>query len=132
MRSVLLILLAATVAGCTNPLNPAAVAGIWTEDFTIPGNFRQMGITNDGSELAGTGNFCGEAGPCGEFTVSGSVVDNEVRLDFRYTNGVIRHFVGHVKFDTLQGLETGDIPSLPPGPPAAAVTFRRAPPIGFL
>jgi hypothetical protein len=121
-------MLAVVAAGCSNPLAPRAVAGTWAEDISIPGSFRHLVIGANGSALMGTGNFCGEAGPCGTFTISGSVVDNEVRLDFAYPDGVSGHFVGHMEFDKLSGLETtGAKFSLPPaGTTAYPVTYRRA------
>jgi hypothetical protein len=111
------------LAGCSNPMSPRQLVGSWDEAFNIPGSFRHMMLdTSTASELFGGGNFCGEAGPCGTFTVSGSTDGDAVHLQFSYSDGTTDQFDGVlINPATLKGVET----SKTPGSPARNVTFQR-------
>ena len=123
MRSVSLVLVAIAIAGCSNPISPQQLVGRWDEAFNIPGSFRHMTLdTSTASELFGGGDFCGEAGPCGTFTITGSTAGDAVHLEFSYSNGTTDKFDGRlINLGTLRGVET----STTPGAPSRTVTFQR-------
>jgi hypothetical protein len=86
MRSVKLVSLLAVLAiGCSNPVGPRNIVGKWDQDFSFPGSFLEMDLTLNGSMISGSGNWCGEAGPCGTLTVAGTVNGDAVQLDLTYT-----------------------------------------------
>jgi hypothetical protein len=86
MRSVKLVwLLALFAIGCSDPVGPRNIVGKWDQDFSIPGSFLEMDLTLNGSMISGSGNWCGEAGPCGILTVAGTVDGDAVQLDLTYT-----------------------------------------------
>jgi hypothetical protein len=86
MRSVKLVWLLAVLAiGCSDPIGPGNIVGKWDQDFSIPGSFLEMDLTLNGSVISGSGNWCGEAGPCGTLTVAGTVNGDAVQLDLTYT-----------------------------------------------
>ena len=86
MRSVKSVLfLALVVSGCSDPVGPTNIVGKWAEDFSIPGSSMEMDLTLTGSIVSGSGNWCGEAGPCGIVTVTGTAYGDLVQLDLTYT-----------------------------------------------
>jgi hypothetical protein len=86
MRSVKSVLLLALFAiGCSDTVGPRNIVGKWDQDFSFPGSFLEMDLTLNGSMISGSGNWCGEAGPCGILTVSGTVNGDAVQLDLTYT-----------------------------------------------
>ena len=123
-------LLCVVLSGCGSdtPLTPTSIDGPWSQDFSVPGSFLTMHLTSSGSSVAGTGNYCGEAGPCGRVTVSGTVNGSAVHLDLTLTQqqpttGVtaVEHFDGAFSSPyAILGTETGDT-----GSDAHAVTFRH-------
>jgi hypothetical protein len=88
-----------------------------------------MQLTSSGASVSGTGNWCGEAGPCGTLSVVGSVNGSAVHLDLTLTqqlptSGVtsVEHFDGAFSGPyTLVGTETRD--GAGSGP--QTVTFRH-------
>jgi len=73
MRSVKsVLLLSLVVGGCSDAAGPGPIAGKWTQDFTVPGNITEMNLMTAGSIVSGTGDWCGEAGPCGTLAVTGT------------------------------------------------------------
>jgi hypothetical protein len=86
MRCVKSVLLLALFAiGCSDPVGPRNIVGKWDEDFSVPGNIFEMDLTLTGSTISGSGDWCGEAGPCGIVTVTGTIVGNAVQLDLTST-----------------------------------------------
>jgi hypothetical protein len=133
MRSVMSVLLVVLVAsGCSDSTGPGSISGKWAEDFSIPGSFFEMNLAATGSEISGTGSFCGEAGPCGSVAVNGTIDGIQVHLNFvsiaqipQVGPIVNSHFDGYL---TMRGTLTGTIaidpPNLPAGNPAV-VTYHR-------
>jgi hypothetical protein len=124
VKSVLL--LALVVSGCSSDgLGPRTIIGKWTQDFTVPGSFMEMNLRSTGSIVSGTGDWCGEAGPCGTLTVAGTINGIEVHLDLsftpifppQFTQSFVDHFDGQLtSFTALKGSITAVIPGQPPGP----------------
>ena len=128
MRLVMSVLfLGAVLIGCSGStgLTPTVV-GKWSEVEHIPGNSVEITLTTSGSNVSGSGTWCGEAMGCGPLTVSGAVNGGAIHLDIAYSNGLIEHFDGRISLSsTLDGSATGEFPGQPPQLPHA-VTFRRA------
>ncbi len=112
MRSMKSVwLLALVVAGCSDPVGSTNIVGRWGQDFSIPGNVFEMDLTLSGSIVSGAGNWCGEAGPCGTVTVTGTITEDAVELDMTYSPQVpipgpmsTQHFSGRLASrDSLQG-----------------------------
>jgi hypothetical protein len=130
MRSVKsVLLLALVVAGCSDPIGPTNIVGKWDQDFSFPGSFLEMDLTLTGSMISGGGNWCGEAGPCGTVTVTGTVNGDAVHLDLTYTAQLpipgpmsTQHFDG--RLTTPNALE-GSISIGTPGT-AQNVSYHRA------
>jgi len=110
MRSVWsVLLLAVAVSGCSDTIFPRdSIAGVWTRDFSLAGNFENMGLSIDGNVVSGTGNFCGEAGPCGSLGIVGTISANQVHLDITRTQltpttgqPVTSHFDGRLTSETV-------------------------------
>jgi hypothetical protein len=127
MRKVMsVLLLGATLAACSNTLDPAIVAGTWSKLEPIPGNSVNLMLATSGSTISGTGNWCGEAFGCGTLAVSGTIIAGAIHLDIVFSTGLIDHFDGHFNaFNTLDGSERSEVPGQPPQLPHAA-TFHRA------
>ncbi|MFL5488867.1 MAG: hypothetical protein ACJ8AJ_10335 [Gemmatimonadaceae bacterium] len=133
MRSLRSVLLMAVVAsGCSDPVGPENIAGKWAQDMSIPGNFWEMTLTLSGSTISGNGNWCGEAGPCGTFVVTGAVSGSNVHLDFVSMSqspsvgppfsSVTSRFDGRLTSPTtLRGSLTAETS----GVPSSTVTYRR-------
>ena len=126
MRSVKsVLLLALVVGGCSSDtLGPKTITGRWVQDFTVAGNFMEMNLIPLGSNISGTGDWCGEAGPCGTLAVTGTTTGLEVHLDLAFTatfpNGTFPSFEDHfdgrlISPSSLQGTITAVIPGQPPG-----------------
>jgi hypothetical protein len=120
VKSVLL--LAVALCACSNALEPGAIEGKWTEDFTVPGNSLEMNLTYAGGAISGTGNWCGEAAPCGTLVVAGTINENAVHLDLTFTTTLppsslppsVQRFDG--RFTALRSLR-GTISAVTPGQP---------------
>ena len=130
MRSVKsVLLLALVVGGCSDTVGPGSIVGKWDQDFSVPGSFLEMDLTLTGSAIAGAGNWCGEAGPCGIVAVAGTVNGDAVQLDLTFTPQLpipgpmsTQHFDGRLTpRSSLQG-------SLSIGTPGSAqnVSYHRA------
>lgn len=113
MRSVKSVLLLALFSiGCSDTVGPGNIVGKWDQDFSFPGSFLEMDLTLTGSMISGSGNWCGEAGPCGILTVSGTVNGDAVQLDLTYTPQLpipgpmsTQHFSGRLASrNSLKGL----------------------------
>jgi hypothetical protein len=120
MRSGLLVLLMVAVAGCSSSTDPLLVNGKWVEDFTFPGNSFEMSLRAEGTQVSGSGDWCGEAGPCGTVSVAGTSDATGVQLDLQYTptmpnvaSGWTSHFSGKLTSDgKLRGsIRSGSLPS---------------------
>ena len=123
MRSVKSVLLLALVVGaCSDTTGPGFVAGKWAQDFSFPGSYLEMSLTNDAGTISGNGDWCAEAGPCGTVAVTGTTTGVAVQLDLALTatlpSGVqtyVQHFDGHLaSFGSLQGSLTVQSPDQPP------------------
>lgn len=85
MRFVLLTLFVGVVAtGCSSTIDPLLLNGTWVQDFDFPGNSFEMTLRSDGKIVTGSGDWCGEAGPCGTTTVTGTANGTAVELDLIY------------------------------------------------
>lgn len=128
---LLMAVLCLIVGGCRSDTAPSAgsIDGPWSQDFSVPGSFLTMQLTSSGASVSGTGNYCGEAGPCGTVSVVGTVNHSAVHLDLTLTQqlpttGVtsVLHFDGSFSgLYTLVGTETRD----GSGSGAQTVTFRH-------
>jgi len=108
--------LCVVVAGCSSDTAPPppSIDGPWSEDVSAPGSFFTMQLTSSGLDVSGTGNYCGEAGPCGIVEVAGTVHGIDVHLDLMLTQqqptiGVttVEHFDGSFEGAyTLVGTQT--------------------------
>jgi hypothetical protein len=125
MRSVMLVRLVALVLianGCSDSIGPGIIRGKWAQDIGFPGSSFEMDLTTIGSTISGTGDWCGEAGPCGIVTVAGTVDGSSVHLDLSLTAQFpnvgatsVQHFDGRVSLSqSLIGSITIDVPGRPP------------------
>ncbi len=127
MRSVKsVLLLALVVMGCSGAerfLGPATIDGRWAEGFSIAGSFVGFDLRSTGSTVSGSGNYCGEAGPCGTISVAGTIDGLAVHLDLTFTEQVprvgptmIEHFDGQfTSVDVIEGSIATDTPGQVPG-----------------
>jgi len=133
MRSVRSVLLLALVAmGCSGAerfLGPASIDGRWAEGFSIAGSFLAFDLTSTGSTVSGSGNYCGEAGPCGTLSVAGTIDGLAVHLDLTFTEQVPR--VGHTMIEHFDGQFTsanvieGSIATDTPGQVPGKISYQR-------
>ena len=130
MRSVKSVwLLALVVSACSDAAAFGSITGKWAEDFSIPGSSMGMDLTVSGSVVSGSGDWCGEAGPCGTLSVAGMIDGTAVHLDLSFTQTIpqpgptrIQHFDGRLtSANALQGSITTDTP----GQPAGHIGFHR-------
>ena len=134
MRSVRSVWLVALFAmGCSGAepfVGPAGIDGKWVEGFSIAGNFLNMDLSSTGSTVSGSGNYCGEAGPCGTLSVAGTIDGIAVHLDLTFTEQVPR--VGHTMIEHFDGQFTsanvleGSIATDTPGQVPGHTSYRRA------
>jgi hypothetical protein len=135
MRSVKSVLLLALVVGaCSSDttFGPESISGAWAEDFSIPGSFFAMTLGASGSTISGDGNWCGEAGPCGITTITGTINGLVVHLDFVVTPQFpqvgaarIEHFDGQLTSShTLHGSISSEPSGNLPGP-TGEISFHR-------
>jgi hypothetical protein len=90
--------------GCSGAdpfVGPATIDGKWAESFSIAGNFLNMDLSSTGSTVSGTGNYCGEAGPCGLLDVAGTINGIAVHLDLTFNEQVPR--AGHAMVGHFDG-----------------------------
>jgi len=130
VRSVLLLALFATGCSGADPfVGPATIDGKWAESFSIAGNFLNMDLSSTGSTVSGTGNYCGEAGPCGLLAVAGTIDGILVHLDLTFNEQVPR--VGHAMIEHFDGQFTsaslleGTIATDTPGSVLGRTSYRR-------
>ena len=102
VRSVWLVALFATgCSGADRFVGPASIDGKWAESFSIAGNFLNMDLSSAGSIISGSGNYCGEAGPCGLLGVAGTIDGIAVHLDLTFNEQVPR--AGHAMIEHFDG-----------------------------
>jgi len=119
------LLLGAAVSACSSTLDPAMLAGKWSQVEQIAGNSLEMTLTTSGSNVSGSGSWCGEAFRCGTLTVSGTVNGDAMHLDIAYDSGVIDHFDGRFSLlGTLDGSASTEVPGQVM-PATHTMTFRR-------
>jgi hypothetical protein len=135
MRSVVSVFLVVLVAGgCSDSVGPGSIAGKWAEDFSYPGSSFEMDLVSTGSTISGNGSWCGEAGPCGIVTVSGTITGIDVHLNFASTAQfpqvgpvVNSHFDGRLtSLTNLRGAIVLDAPNVVVNAVAEVVTYHRA------
>lgn len=103
MRSALLVLAGLAVSGCSSPLDPTLIQGNWYQDQGgIPGGFFEMTLSANGSNISGTGNGCGEAGPCANSTIVGNTDSKGIHLTITSVSTVPT--VGQVSVLRFDGL----------------------------
>jgi hypothetical protein len=125
VRSVWLVALCAMGCSAADPFGgPASIDGKWGEGgLSVPGNFFEMDLSSTGSTVSGSGNYCGEAGPCGAIAVAGTIDGIAIHLDLTFTEQVprpghtmIEHFDGRFTSVTvIEGSIATDIPGQVPG-----------------
>lgn len=115
----------------TSATTAASVSGTWAMPESIPGNSFEMTLAANGSSLSGTGKFAGEAGPAGTLTVTGSVSNDVVNLDFVLQTSFpdhavtsTEHFTGRLISLELRGTMQSGVAS-PSNPPVTAVFVRE-------
>jgi hypothetical protein len=117
VRSVyLLALFAMGCSGAEPFLGPASIDGTWAEGFTIAGSGMGMTLTSTGSNISGSGEYVGEAGPSGTVAVTGTINGISVHLDLTFSQqlprvgpGPIEHFDGQfTSANVLEGSITTD------------------------
>jgi hypothetical protein len=133
MRSVrsvwLLALFAMGCSGAERFVGPAGIDGSWAEGFSIAGNFLGFDLMSTGSTVSGSGNYCGEAGPCGTLSVAGTIDGLAVHLDVTFTEQVPR--VGHTMIEHFDGQFTaadvieGSIATDTPGQVPGQISYHR-------
>jgi hypothetical protein len=119
----LLVLVTIGCSGAGAFLGPGHIDGRWSEGFSNSGSSLEINLTSTGTTVSGSGNFCGEAGPCGSVAVAGTVDGIAVHLELTLTQQLpqagparIEHFDGRfTSSDTLQGSITTDMPGQLPG-----------------
>jgi hypothetical protein len=123
-RSVCLVGLFAIACSGADPfVGPASIDGKWAENFSIAGNFLNMDLSSTSSTVSGSGNYCGEAGPCGLLGVAGTIDGIAVHLDLTFNEQVpraghamIEHFDGQfTSASVLEGSIATDTPGQAPG-----------------
>ena len=130
VRSVWLVALFATgCSGADRFVGPASIDGKWAESFSIAGNFLNMDLSSSGSIVSGSGNYCGEAGPCGLLGVAGTIDGIAVHLDLTFNEQVPR--AGHAMIEHFDGQFTsaslleGTIATDTPGSVPGHTSYRR-------
>lgn len=130
VRSVWLVALFATgCSGADRFVGPASIDGKWAESFSIAGNFLNMDLSSAGSIISGSGNYCGEAGPCGLLGVAGTIDGIAVHLDLTFNEQVPR--AGHAMIEHFDGQFTsaslleGTIATDTPGSVPGHTSYRR-------
>ena len=130
VRSVLLLALFATGCSGADPfVGPATIDGKWAESFSIAGNFLNMDLSSTGATVSGTGNYCGETGPCGLLAVAGTIDGIAVHLDLTFNEQVPR--AGHAMIEHFDGqftsasLLAGSITNDAAGQVVGQTSYRR-------
>jgi len=129
MRFVVSVLLLALVSsGCSDTIGPGSLNGKWARDIGPESNW-QVNLAMHGSSISGTGTWYGEACCGGDITVSGSIRNGAVHLDFESTTSLTpgatltSHFDGRLIGGTLlQRTLTDDQPNQG----TTQVTYHRA------
>lgn len=90
--SVVVVCALLFTVGCSSDTpfspKPEAINGTWGETFSIPGSFFQFTLVESNGAITGTGQTCGEAGPCSTVAVTGTIGGSSVHLDFVFTQTV--------------------------------------------
>ena len=90
-----------------------------------------MDLSSTGTTISGSGNYCGEAGPCGTLGVTGTVDGIAVHLDLTFTEQLPR--VGHTMIEHFDGqfsavnVLQGSIASDTPGQVLGQTSYSRVP-----
>jgi hypothetical protein len=122
MRRLVLVAIAAVLAGCDSGTAPAAsVTGTWVAASRIPGSGHTMSLTQTGSLVDGSGTYSVEAGRGGTFVVAGSSAGINVTLRFTFDNGSVAEFTALVIGDRMTGDEVFTSGSVGTG----SLVFRR-------
>jgi hypothetical protein len=105
MRLLMSVLvLAVTASGCSGSVDPQLLDGVWSQDFVVAGSGQDMTLSLSGSNVSGTGSWCGEAIGCATTTVAGTISMNKVHLVTTFSNGRVQTFDGHlVSANSLTG-----------------------------
>jgi hypothetical protein len=104
MMSIASMLLVGVVAGCSDPVGPESIVGLWDLTETIPGNYQEMLLALDGSIVTGNGSACGEAARCGTSTVTGTAMGSRIHLVTTFDSGLIETFDGRlISANILEG-----------------------------
>jgi hypothetical protein len=126
---VMAIVVSSMLLGCSDSTSTdvaSSLNGAWKLQFDPPEGFFGFSLAPSGSDVTGEGSFVGEAGPEGSLSVTGTVVENTVDLDFILVTQLpegqptrTAHFTGHLTFGRLEGkLRYGPIADDNPAQPA--------------
>jgi len=97
MRLVMSVLvLAVAASGCSGSVDPQLIDGAWSQDFVVAGSGQDMTLSVSGSNVSGTGSWCGEALGCATTTVVGTINMDMVHLVTTLSNGTVQTFDGHL------------------------------------
>jgi hypothetical protein len=118
-----LLLLGVVANGCSDPVGPESIVGLWDLTDTVPGNSQEMLLALNGSTVTGTGSWCGEALRCGTTTVTGRATGDKIHLVTTFDSGHVETFDGRlVSANSLVGSAAV---SPPPLVLIAPESFRR-------
>ena len=125
LMSVTLVLLAVAASGCSDPVSPQLIVGLWEQDGSPAGNSLQIQLALNGSAISGQGSWCGEALACGLTTVTGTASGNRIHLVTAFDSGEIQTFDGTLtSSNSLGGSVRGTSPGAPIQLPHAQVFYR--------
>ena len=94
LMSVTLVLLAVAASGCSDPVSPQLIVGLWEQDGSPAGNSLQIQLALNGSAISGQGSWCGEALACGSTSTTGVVTGNKIHLITTFDDGRVEVFDG--------------------------------------
>ena len=125
LMSVTLVLLAVAASGCSDPVSPQLIVGLWEQDGSPAGNSLQIQLALNGSAISGQGSWCGEALACGSTSTTGLVEGNKIHLITSFDNGRTEIFDGTLtSSNSLAGSVRGTSPGAPIQLPHAQVFYR--------
>jgi len=124
VMSIASLLLVGLVAnGCSDPVGPESIVGLWDLTGSLPGNSQSMILALDGSTVSGQGTWCGEALRCGTTTVTGTATGNKIHLVTTFDDGSVQKFDGSlISENSLVGRALW---TNPPEVLSAPQSFRR-------
>jgi hypothetical protein len=112
VTSVLWVAVAAT--GCSDPISPQLIVGLWEQDGSPPGNSLQIQLALNGAAISGQGSWCGEALSCGSTSTTGLATGDKIHLVTTFDSGLTEIFDGILTSpNSLVGSVRGTAPGGP-------------------